>query len=59
MGGLYINIICHLHQLFHWGFITKAESIKIDKTLIKFNSKPEFHHSFPGEQAKIPEDKFT
>lgn len=59
MGGLHIYIICSLHQLFHWNFYIQAESIIIDKSVIKYNSKPEFHHSFSGEWGKIPKAKFT
>lgn len=42
-------LTCHLDQLFHWSFTTKAEPIKIDKSLIKYNSTLEFHHLFPRE----------
>lgn len=39
---------CHLIS-YSIGDITKAESIKIDKSLIKYNSTLEFHHLFPRE----------
>lgn len=39
-------------------FYNHAESIKTDKSLIKFNTHPAFEHTFPWERAKIPEPIF-
>lgn len=58
MGTLLVRLVMSFVSVVPSEFYNRAESIKVDKSLIKGNAPPDLQNTFPREGGTLPEATF-